>query len=168
MDFTPGAFYFLKDSFFEKVNERFLKCNYETTKRPHYFAFKDDNTSLYWLVPCSSRTEKFERIIKDKKECNKPTDGIKIVRVRDRKQVLLFQDMFPTTVDYIKNPYVKDGQLVRIESQALVAELNKNANNVRIKLLKGVKFTPTQPNVQRIEKLMLAELARQPLPPPQK
>ncbi len=87
-----GSLYFVSNDFFTKVQDPYLKINYESTKRPHYFALYDSGTSLYWLVPCSSKVEKFERLIQKKKEQHKPTDTIKIVKIFDRETVLLFQD----------------------------------------------------------------------------
>ena len=76
METAIGNIYFVQDEFFDKVNDPYLKINYETAKRPHYFAFRDTETDLYWLVPCSSKVEKFERILEQKKERHKPTDTI--------------------------------------------------------------------------------------------
>jgi len=55
MEIKTGYLYFVDDAFFEKVNDPYLKINYEKTSRPHYVAIFDVKTSLYWLVPCSSR-----------------------------------------------------------------------------------------------------------------
>jgi hypothetical protein len=161
MKLQAGNVYFVSDSFFEKVNDPFLKINYETTKRPHYFAFQDTVTSLFWLVPCSSRIEKFENIVKKKQEQHKPTDTIKIVKIQDQKTALLFQDMFPTTASYISAPYTRGGQPYYIADPKLVAELEKNAQKIITLLRRGIKFTPTQPDANRIERLMLAELQEQ-------
>jgi hypothetical protein len=120
-----GSVYFVSDDFFEKVDDPFLKINYEITKRPHYFAFQDKSTFLYWLVPCSSKVNKYENIIKKKKDQHKPTDTIKIVKIQDQKTVLLFQDMFPATADYITKLYIRSGQPYRIADLKLVAELEK-------------------------------------------
>ena len=79
MDIKTGSFYFIKDSFFEKVNAPYLKAEHETTKRPHYFAIEDSKTGLYWFVPISSKVDKYERIIKKRQALNKPTDTIKII-----------------------------------------------------------------------------------------
>lgn len=78
MEIVAGNIYFVSDSFFQKVSDPYLKINYDTTKQPHYFAFQDAETSLYWLVLCSSKIEKFERILAQKKERSKPTDSIRI------------------------------------------------------------------------------------------
>jgi len=158
MKITVGHFYFVDDSFFEKVQDPYLKINYEYTYRPHYFPFVDENTGLLWLVPCSSRVEKFEKIIEKKKEKHKPVDAIKIVTLFDDKTVLLFQDMFPVTEKYIKNEYIKGGHSVKIADPDTVAMLEKTAAKIVKMIHKGVKFTPTQPDAVRIEQIMLDEL----------
>ena len=63
MEILTGNFYFVSDSFFDKIKDPFLKMNYETTKRPHYFALKDKYTNLLWLVPCSTRIKKLFLIL---------------------------------------------------------------------------------------------------------
>lgn len=160
MKVTAGYLYFISDAFFSKIKDPHLKINYESTKRPHYFALYDGETELYWMVPCSSKAEKFEALIKKKKAQHKPTDAIQIIKIFDRKVVLLFQDMFPVTVQYITEPYIKGGQQVRVADPKLLQELEKNARKIMKLLHRGVRFTPTQPDVLRIERLMLEEVLR--------
>lgn len=114
MEFIQGALYFLKDYFFDFVQEDYLKKNYSQTKRPHYFAVRDNGTGLLWMVPCSSRVEKYEALIRKKQAQHKPTNTIKIITIFNKKSVLLFQDMFPVSEQYVDGPYIKGGQLVRI------------------------------------------------------
>ena len=158
MEIMMGSLYFVSDDFFAKIQDPYLKVNYEDTKRPHYFAFRDNETGLYWLVPCSSRIEKYERLVMKKQEQHKSTDTIKIVKVFNRKTVLLFQDMFPVNARYIDGQYIKGGQPVRIADPKLIQELEKNAKKIINLLHRGVRFTPTQPDIIKIEKIMLAEL----------
>ena len=162
MKIIAGHFYFVADSFFEKVQDPYLKINYEYTYRPHYFPFIDEKTGLLWLVPCSSKVEKFERIIAKKKEKHKPVDAIKIVTIFDNKTVLLFQDMFPIAEKYISNEYIKGGHAVRISDPDIVAMLEKTAGKIVRMIRKGVKFTPTQPDILKIEQIMLDELKNEP------
>ncbi len=157
MEIITGRLYFVSDAFFQKADDPYLKINYDDTKRPHYFAVRDPATGLYWLVPCSSRVEKFDAIIQKRRERGKPTDGLRIVTIQDKKTALLFQDMFPIAAHYIEAPYVRGGQAVLIADPKVVAELEKNAKRVSL-LRHGVRFTPTQPDAMRIEALMLAEL----------
>ena len=67
MEILSGYLYFVSNDFFVKIQDPYLKINYENTKRPHYFALKDKHTELYWLVPCSSKVEKFERLLQKKR-----------------------------------------------------------------------------------------------------
>ena len=80
------------------------------------------------------------------------------MKIFDRKTVLLFQDMFPIVAKYIDSQYIKGGQPVRIADPKLIQELEKTAHKIIGLLHRGVRFTPTQPDVIRIEKLMIAEL----------
>ena len=63
MDILSGNLYFISNAFFEKVNDPFLKINYQETKRPHYFALYDEKTKLFWMVPCSSKVAKYRGIM---------------------------------------------------------------------------------------------------------
>lgn len=40
MELLPGHVYFIKDAFFEFVQDPYLMRNYPTTMRPHYYALK--------------------------------------------------------------------------------------------------------------------------------
>jgi hypothetical protein len=158
MEIAAGQIYFISDSFFMIIADPFLKIDYDQTKRPHYFAFKEAETSLYWLVPCSSKIDKFESIIRERKMRHRPVDGIRIVTIQDKKTALLFQDMFPATERYIQEPYIKGGQPVRIADPKIIYEFEKHARKVISLLRHGIRFTPTQPDIIRIEKLMLDEI----------
>ncbi|MDD2483695.1 MAG: hypothetical protein PHQ50_01510 [Eubacteriales bacterium] len=158
MKIIAGNTYFISDDFFQTVKDPYLKTNYESTKRPHYFAFQDIQTMLYWLVPCSTKVDKFEDIIRKKQERHKSTDSIKIVVIQDKKTVLLFQDMFPIIDRYILEQYIRGGQPVCITDPKTIYDLEKTAKKIIRLLHHGIKFTPTQPDVMQIEKLMLEEI----------
>lgn len=59
------GFYIIKDKFFEDMNEPYLKGNKEAN-RPHYYCFKEENTGLFWMIPLSSRIDKYKNIINKK------------------------------------------------------------------------------------------------------
>ena len=69
--------------------------------------------------------------------------------------------MFPVTAEYIDGQYIKGGQPVRISNPKLIQELEKKARRIIRLFHNGVRFTPTQPDVIRIEKMMLEELQNQ-------
>ena len=127
------GFYIIKDSFFDDMDEPYLKGNKEGN-RPHYYCYEDTVTGLYWMIPLSSRIDKYKKIVENKKKAGKPCDIIHIVKLDDdRESAFLIQDMFPITEAYVER---------------------EKARKVVGMLKRGIKFTPTQPDVVKmIEKL---------------
>ena len=59
------GFYIIKDSFFDDMNEPYLKGNKEGN-RPHYYCFEDSVMGL------SSRIDKYKKFVDNKKKAGKP------------------------------------------------------------------------------------------------
>lgn len=148
------GFYIIKDSFFDDMNEPYLKGNKEGN-RPHYYCFEDSVTQLYWMIPLSSRIDKYKKIVDNKKKAGKPCDIIHIVKLDDdRESAFLIQDMFPITEEYIEREYTIAGNHLMLTSEHTVKTIEQKARKVMGMLKRGVKFTPTQPDVMKmIEKL---------------
>lgn len=67
MIYSEGYVYHIKDSYFNKVNDNKLMANKENGNfRPTYYCFKDTQTSLLWVVPMSSKYQKYEKIFNNK------------------------------------------------------------------------------------------------------
>ena len=65
MEIKTGYIYYIKDAFFEKINDKGLMINHENGRaRPTYFTIKDKD--ILWFIPLSSKVEKYQVII-DKK-----------------------------------------------------------------------------------------------------
>ncbi len=66
----------------------------------------------------------------------------------------MIQDIFPITDGYIEREYTIAGNHLMLTSEHTVKEIEQKAKKVMGMLKRGVKFTPTQPNVLAIlEKL---------------
>ena len=66
-----GYFYYLSDQYFIDFPDKFLMRNKEMIdgkphNRPCFYAFKDSNTALYWMIPFSSQVDKFRDIYNKK------------------------------------------------------------------------------------------------------
>ena len=85
------GFYIIKDSFFEDMDEPYLKGNKEGN-RPHYYCFEDSVSGLYWMIPLSSRIDKYKKIVENKKKAGKPCDIIHIVKLDCFLQALFGQN----------------------------------------------------------------------------
>lgn len=160
MKIKSGYLYFIKNDFFDKVQDSCLKINYEHTSRPHYFAFKDGEYDLFWAIPLSSKVDKYKKLIADRQERGKPTDGMMIVKIQGIEMALLLQDMFPVTNKYIDCQYVRNHQPMFIPSVKVNAEIFKKSRKVVGLLNKGIKLTPTQPDTIKIKNILLAEIKK--------
>jgi len=144
----------IKESFFEDMADPYLKCN-KDGNRPHYYCFADLDLYLYWMVPLSSKIDKYRKIMENKKKEGKPCDIIHIIKLDDDKEcAFLIQDMFPVTEEYIEREYTVAGNHMTLTSEHVVKTVEQKARKVMGMLKRGVKFTPTQPDILKImEKL---------------
>ncbi len=151
---TERGFYIVKDKFFKEMNDPYLKGN-KDANRPHYYCYKEEETGLYWMIPLSSRIEKYRKIMNKKIENKKPCDIIHIIKLDNGKEsVFLIQDMFPITEEYIEREYTIAHNHLKVTSEHSAIEIEKKAKKIMHMLKKGIKFTPTQPNINLIiEKL---------------
>jgi len=147
---TKFGFYIIKDKFFTDIADPYLKGN-KKENRPHYYCFKDAKDGIYWMIPLSSRVCKYRQIEQKKKNAGKPCDIIHIARLDDgRKSVFLIQDMFPITQNYIEREYTISGQPMLLTSQGTAKIVEQKARKIMGMLKRGIKFTPTQPDIMAI------------------
>ena len=130
-----GKLYFVKDSFYERFSNCGLLENKEFVNgkphgRPCCYLFKFSNTdnNIYWMVPISSKVEKYEKeYTKSIKKYN-ICDNISFGYVLGEKKAFLPQNMFPLPKEYIDNLYMDINTRKPIEiPKKLMAELNMKA-----------------------------------------
>ena len=120
------GFYVIKEQFFEDMNEPYLKHN-KSGNRPHYYCFKDEDNDIQWMIPLSSRIEKYRKIIYKKVKVGKPCDILHIVKLDNGKEsVFLIQDMFPIKEKYIEREYTIAGKPLKLTSERSVKEIEKS------------------------------------------
>ena len=75
------------------MNDSYLKGN-KDANRPHYYCFKEETTGLFWMIPLSSRIDKYRKIINKKIANGKPCDILHIMKLDNNKEsVFLIQDI---------------------------------------------------------------------------
>ena len=155
--------YIIKNSFFDKFNDIYLKGN-KNENRPHYCCFSDtENDGLYWLIPMSHQIGKYENIIRIRKNLHKPCDILHILKIGGNKSALLIQDMFPITENYIERAYTINSVPLIIKSKKDIEIIARKSRNIYRLIHRNVKLNPTQPNVLQIKNKLLAELYEQKL-----
>ena len=99
------------------------------------------------MIPLSSRIDKYRRIMEKKEKAGKPCDIL-----HSRESAFLIQDMFPITEEYIEREYTIAGNHLMLTSEHTAREIERKARKVMGMLKRGIKFTPTQPDVMTILK----------------
>lgn len=152
---VENGFYIIKDSFFERFNDPYLKGN-KNQNRPHYYAYKDSKTGLFWFIPMSSRVEKYRSIVEKREKANKPCDILHVAKLdNDKVSIFLIQDIFPITEEYVERKYTIATNHLILTSEAQARIVNQKARKVIAMIRKGIKFTSTQPDVLKIERDLL-------------
>lgn len=131
-----------------------LKGN-KSGNRPHYYCLKDEEEGIYWMIPLSSRIDKYKDIIKKRLARKQPCDIIHIAKLdNDKESAFLIQDMFPVTEEYVEREYTIAGNHLKLTSEHVVREVERKANKVYKLLKNGVVLNPTQPKVMRMLEML--------------
>lgn len=136
--------YFLSDQYYLDFPDDKLMSNKDTVggtphNRPCFLAFSDtQNPDIYWIVPISSRYEKYKKVeeekIKKYGQCNTIRFGV----VLGRNTAFLIQNMCPATGRYL-TPYIdKNNCPVRVDGR-VAADVIRNARNVLAIAKRGAK-----------------------------
>ena len=151
------AFYIIKDEFFVRFNEPFLKGNKEEN-RPHYYCFQDNTEGIYWVIPMSSRVEKYKKIIVKKKEQNKPCDILHICRLSSGiENVFLIQDMFPVTENYILRTYTIGENILTLTKDKDIKIVEKKALRIKNMIENGKRFILYRVDAMKIKNELLSD-----------
>ena len=108
---TEGLLYFIKDEFYEEFKDCGLlgnkeQINGQNHNRPCCYLFKYDNSEIYWMVPISSKVNKYKNIYNRSIEKYNKCDNISFCYVLGEQKAILPQNLFPVTKEYIGNIYI--------------------------------------------------------------
>ena len=159
-----GKLYFIKDKFYERFKDCGLLENKEVIdgkehNRPccYVLKFNKEDTDIYWMIPISSKLEKYEaeyqKAIKKYGVC----DNISFGYILGKKCAFLPQNMFPVTSEYINNIYLdkNTGSPITIPAD-LMAELNKKGRKKIRYNQQGKKFGMS--NIMKIYNELIKDL----------
>lgn len=111
------------------------------------------------MIPLSSRIDKYKKIVSKRTSKGRTCDIIHIVKLDDsHESAFLIQDMFPISEKYIEREYTIAGNHLRLTSEHAAKEIEQKARKVLGMLKRGIKFTPTQPNIQKIYERLQQDL----------
>ena len=136
--------YFLSNEYYQDFPDDKLMQNKDTIDGvPHsrtcFLAFTDVRVpEINWIVPISSKYEKYKRIEQDKIKKYGRCNTIRFGTVLGRNTAFLIQNMCPATEKYL-TPYIdKNKQPIRIDGR-VAADVEKNARSVLALAKRGAK-----------------------------
>ena len=123
--------YFLLDQYYIDFPDDKLMRNKENGRsRPCFFAFRDSRyPGILWIVPISSRAEKYRLIEKSKMEKYGKCNTIRFGTVLGREAAFLIQNMCPATEEYLQAYLDKYQNPIRIEEKT-AEDVIRNAKEV--------------------------------------
>lgn len=136
--------YFLSDRYYQDFPDDKLMKNKDVIDgvlhdRPCFFAFEDSKIAdIYWIIPISSRLEKFKQIEADKIKKYGRCNTIRFGMVLGRNTAFLIQNMCPATSKYLTAYIDKNECPVRIDNR-VAADVERNARSVLAMAKRGSK-----------------------------
>lgn len=137
-------FYFISNQYYidfpdDKLMRNKESLNGEKHNRPCFFAFPDSNIpEIYWIIPISSKYEKYKKIADDKISKYGFCNTIRFGTVLGRDTAFLIQNMCPATDKYLE-PYIdKNNNPVRVDDR-LARDVEENARKVLALAKRGSK-----------------------------
>lgn len=136
--------YFLSDNYYFDFPDDKLMKNKEMIegayhRRPCFFAFPDSKVpDIYWIVPISSKYEKYKQIEKTKIQKYGKCNTIRFGTVLGRRTAFLIQNMCPATEKYLTIYMDKNSQPIQIDKR-VADDVIKNAREVLGMAKRGAK-----------------------------
>ncbi len=136
--------YFLSDQYYIDFPDDKLMKNKDMIdgvphNRPCFFAFRDSKLSeIYWIIPISSKYEKFKRIEQEKIRKYGHCNTIRFGMVLGRNTAFLIQNMCPATESYLTAYIDKNNHPICIDDR-IAADVEKNARDVLAIAKRGAK-----------------------------
>lgn len=117
----------MSDSFFEQyANSRYMDNKAE--KRPHYFAIPD-KTGVLWMIPLSSRVEKYKALIQVAESKHGRGRCVKymVLPIYGKDRAFLICDMFPVLPEHVLRPYTLNGSPYVMRNKKICNEIRRKA-----------------------------------------
>lgn len=141
-EIEPCGLYIISDQYFSDFpNERYMDNKKES--RPHYYALKD-NDGTFWMIPLSSKVEKYRIKIEAIEKEHGPDSCILycLVPIHGTERAVLICDMFPVSEKYILRAFTIDGIPYVIQNKNIQKVIRKKAMRYLSLVKRGILKSP--------------------------
>lgn len=141
MELVQFGFYKLKDKYFRDFpspQNRYVDNKAEN--RPYYLAYTDGN-GIIWLLPISSKVEKYKaKIAEDEKKYGECITCC-IINYMAEERAVLIGNMIPVTAEYIKGEFTILRQHYVVKDAASIKAIKKRVSRY-LSLVRAGKMHP--------------------------
>ena len=141
MEVKQGYSYHIEDRFFFDVSDSSLMSNKENGNyRPHYYAIEDSkNKDIFWMIPISSKVEKYKKIVSSKIKRNGKCSTIVIGIFAGEEKAFLIQNAFPVKAVYLDHVHTIQGNPITVHKK-LDKELRTKLKEVIAMKKRGINL----------------------------
>lgn len=156
---NQNTFYILKNDYFQKYDpKKHMMNNNSGNGRPFYLSIKSKkNEEIFWMIPISSKVQKYKKIYDAKIKTNKSVDILHFCDVSGVRKAILIQNMIPVSAKYIERAYTVSNVPLQLDGKnaKLIA---KKANKIMNLHYRNIKFMPNCIDCKDIEEKLIAEI----------
>ena len=141
MELIQYGFYKLKDRYFTDFpspGKRYTDNKSEN--RPYYLAFEDAN-GIIWLLPISSKVEKYKAKIKEDEKRFGECLTCHIIRFMGEERAVLIGNMIPVTQEYIKGEFTIGKRHYVVRDETAIKAIRKRCSRY-LSLVRAKKLHP--------------------------
>ena len=138
----------LSERYFENPNHVFNKHE----NRPYFLAMCSHN-GIIWLIPLSSRIDKYRRKVEAEEEKYGDSLFCHIARVKGTDSAFLIGNVIPVTEEYILGPFTMGGKPFVIQDKRDIKALKSKLSRY-LALVRGGKLRPAV-DILGIERILL-------------
>lgn len=152
-EIEPYGLYIISDQYYlDYPNENYMQNKSEA--RPHYYAIRD-NDGIYWMIPLSTKVEKYRARIKGIEEKHGAGKCFMyyLAKIHGTERAILICDMFPVTEQYILRPFTINESPYIVQNSSIKREIDKRAKRYLSMVKTGKMNSPL--NIIETKNLLL-------------
>lgn len=159
MFYQEGYTYHIKDEYFQRVTDKYLMQNKENGNyRPTFYCLKDSKTHLLWMIPLSSKYNKFKKVYDKQLQKYGKCHTIVLDEFDNKPAAFLIQNAFPITEKYLDHIHTRNQTPIPIQKNTHLL-VKKNFKKLYALHKKG--FNTFFTNINYLEQEMLRDISNQ-------
>ncbi len=153
MNVVENGLYKVSDSYFSDFADPKHLYN-KQQNRPYFLALKGNN-GVYWLIPLSSKVEKYRAKIQADEKKHGESVFNHIGKVKNEERAFLIGNVIPVTEEYIVGPFTIGGTPYVVANETEIKAIRSKLRRY-LSLVRNKKLYPTV-DILGIERKLLSK-----------